>query len=557
MTQSLVPFQPTVISGAWDRLTPTRKVALAAVVVAAVVALILLVTWSSTPEYQVAFTDLKAKDGAAVVQYLKDNNISYKISDGGKTVMVPADQVYEVRLALAADGLPAQGTVGFELFDTINIGMTDFIQQVDYQRALEGELARTISSMTPIQSARVHIVIPKPTLFAEEQKPTTASVVVELKPGEKLSREQVRAISHLVSSAVEGLVPENLAILDTGGRVLSEGAATTASAPVALSASQLEVKRAFERDMESRIQAMLETVVGPGRAIVGVTADMNWDQVQTDNEIYKPTDEGNALRSSQVITEAYTGSGAVPGGIPGTASNIPSAAPSYQTTTTGETGNSYLRNETVSNYEVSKSLSRVVAATGQLKRLSISVMVDNITDTTTLEAIQPAVVAAAGIDFDRGDVITVSNVAFDRTYYAEQRSAVEAAQQRDFILKLAQWAAVAVALVALFFAARGIQRALRPAPAAVEIAGKALPAESVPEDVRAALLKQMERLGSAAEEDLTQLPSVKTIGPPTFDAEAQAAAERAQMIRQLQLMAKNRPQTMAQIIQFWLAEDKK
>lgn len=557
MTQSLVPFQPTVISGVWGRLTPTRKVALAAVVATAIVALILLVTWSSTPEYQVAFTDLNSKDGAAVVQYLKENNISYRITDGGKTVMVPADQVYDVRLALAADGLPTRGTVGFELFDSINIGMTDFIQQVDYQRALEGELARTISSMAPIQSARVHIVIPQPTLFAEEQKPTTASVVVELKPGEKLSREQVRAISHLVSSAVEGLVPENLAILDTEGHVLSEGATTTASAPVALSASQLEVKHAFERDMEARIRAMLETVVGPGRAIVGVTADMNWDQVQTDSEIYKPTDEGNALRSSQVITEAYTGSGAVPGGIPGTASNIPSAAPSYQTTTTGETGNSYLRSETISNYEVSKSLSRVVAATGQLKRLSISVMVDNITDTTTLEAIQPAVVAAAGIDFNRGDVITVSNVAFDRTYYAEQESAREAAQQRDFILKLAQWAAVAVALVALFFAARGIQRALRPAPAAVEIAGKALPAERVPEDVRAALLKQMERLGPAAEEDLTQLPSVKTIGPPTFDADAQAAAERAQMIRQLQLMAKNRPQTMAQIIQFWLAEDKK
>jgi flagellar M-ring protein FliF len=221
---------------------------------------------------------------------------------------------------------------------------------------------------------------------------------------------------------------------------------------------------------------------------------------------------------------------------------------------TGTTGSAYQRSESTTNYEVSKSVSRVVSAAGQVKRLSISVLVDNITNTTTYSAIQPSVIAAAGVDFARGDVVSVSNVVFDRSFYADQETAIAAAEQRDFILKLAQWGAVAAALLVLFLVVRGIQRSLRaPQLAAQRVEISAPPSVPLPADARAALLQEAGRREPGA----AGAAAIRTIGPPTFDADAQAAAEKAQMVRQLQQMAKNRPDTVAQIIQFWMQEDKK
>jgi flagellar M-ring protein FliF len=556
VTQSLVPFTPTELSDAWGRMSMTRKVGLAALAIAAVVGVVVFATWSSSPDYMPAFTDLAPKDGAQVVQYLKDNNISYRLTDGGGTVLVPSDKVYDVRLGLAGEGIPSQGTVGFEIFDTASIGMTDFLQQVDYQRALEGELARTISSLTVVSSARVHIVIPEPSLFTDEQQPATASVMVELEPGQRLSQEQVTAISNLVASAVEGLTTDNLTVVDMDGNVLAGGASDSAgAASLTLTTNQLQTQRGFERDMELRIKSMLEGLLGPGKAIVGVTADMNWDRVETENETFSPAPDGNVLRSSMVISESYVGGGTGAGGIPGTASNIPLAAPSYETSITGTNSSAYVRTEETTNYEISRSVSHISPATGLVERLSISVLVDNITNTTTFSAIEPAVIAAAGVDFVRGDVVTVSNVTFDRSYYEEQTTAADAVRQQEFILQLVKWGAIAVAIVAMFLVVRGIQRSLRPQPAvqALEAAASERSAELV--DARSALLQELERQDETAAFDF---PDLQTIGPPPeLSADQRAAAERAQMVRQLQTMVKNRPGTVAQIIQFWLDEDKK
>lgn len=542
----LLPLNQTELLEIWNRLSPTRKIGLGAVLAAALAGLIFFISWAQTPDYVAAFSEVSATDGAAVLDYLKENNIPYQISDGGGTIRVPSTQVHEVRLALASKGLPGQGTVGFELFDSANLGMTDFTQQVNFQRALEGELARTISSLTTVHAARVHIVIPQPALFSEDKAPTTASVVVELEPGQQLRREQVRAISHLVSSAVEGLLPENLTIVDMDGNVLADGTSSATTAPVALSSSQLEAQRAFERDLELRINSMLANVLGPDQTVVRVAAEMNWDQVETESETYLPEEEGSVVRSSRQLSEITTGSGATVGGVPGVASNVPDAAPSYQTEISGTNGSTYQRTDVTTNYEVSRSISRVVAATGQLKRLSVSVLVDSITDTVTLDAIQQATIAAAGIDPARGDVITINSVSFNRSFNTEQEEALAAAQQREFYLQLAQWGAVAVALLALFFVVRGMQRSLRPAPARQLEEG----------DRRAALVEEVGRAAatSGVEFDETAM-TLGMIGPPTFDTSQKAAAEKAQMLRQLQLMAKNRPETLAQIIQFWLFEE--
>lgn len=555
MSQAITPFNQSKFIEIWNHLSAPRKAGLAAIIAAAVTGLIFFSTWVQTPEYSTAFTDLQAEDGGAIISYLKENNIPYEVANDGKTIRVPSSQVHEIRLTLAGQGLPSKGTVGFELFDTTNLGMTDFTQQVNYQRALEGELARTISSLSAVRNARVHIVVPQPTLFSKDEKKTTASVVVDLESGKQLKQEQVMAITHLVSSAVEGLSPENLALIDMNGNILADGSTLEANAPMALTTTQLEAQHNFERNLEQRIKTMLENVLGPNKAVVGVTAVMNWDQVQTESESYQPGEDGKGIiRSSRYITETQTDNTGSTGGVPGTDTNIPDAASTYQTAISDTNPSGYIRTDLTTNYEISRSVSHIIPATGKIERLSVSVIIDNITDTTTINAIQQATVAAAGIDQTRGDVLNVSSVPFDRSFYTEQEATVETAQQREFYLKLAQWGAIALALLALFFVVRGIQRSLYPQPVkTVQIAQQEMPTiPTTPIDPRTALLEEVTRASATGD---NQIPGLDTIGPPAFDTQQQAAAEKAQMLRQLQLMAKSRPDTLAQIIQFWLAEE--
>ena len=544
MNQSLVSTNQSKPVEIWNQLSLNRKIGLGALLIAAVTGIIFFFTWAQSPEYSAAFTDLKTEDAAAVVDYLKENNISYEIDDDGSTIRVPASQVHEVRLALASQGLPGEGAIGMELFDNANLGMTDFLQQVNYQRALEGELSRTISSLKSVRSARVHIVIPQPTLFSEEEEPTTASIVVDLESGQRLGQEQVQAISHLVSSAVEGLTPDNLTIVDMNGNVLADGTVSANTASMVLSSSQVESQRNFERDMELRIESMLRNVLGPDKAVVRVTADMNWDQVQIETERFFPGEEDGVLRSSRRISETYSGTDDTTGGVPGVAANVPDEAPTFQTEITGTNGSGYQRFDLTTNYEVSRSTSRVISATGQVEQLSVSVMVDNITDTQTIAAIEQATIAAAGINPARGDVLTVNSIPFDRTFEVEQAAALETAQKREFYLQLAQWIAVAIALVALFFVVRSLLRSLRPPEPEITVEGA---------DPQAALLEEVTKASNG--EQLSN-GSILGLGDPlNRDDNQQLAAEKAQMSRQLQLIAKNRPEAIAQIIQFWLAED--
>ncbi len=550
MSQSLIPFKQEAIANTWNKMNSAQKVGLGAIVTAALTALIFFVAWAQTPEYVAAFTDVEAKDGAAIVDYLKTQKIPYQVSEtaNGTSIRVPSSQVHEVRLALASQGLPGKGTVGFELFDTTTLGMTDFTQQINYQRALEGELARTINSLNVVQAARVHIVIPQPTLFSEDQQPTTASIMVDIASGQQMSKEQVKAVSHLVASAVEGLTPDNITIIDMNGNVLSDGEGGSGLADAAaLSSSQNDTQRQVEQSLEYRIKSMLENVLGPDQAVVRVAADMNWDQVHTESENYLPADQGSVVRSSRQITESSSGTDSSTSGVPGASSNIPDAAPSYQTAVTGTTGSSYQHNDITTNFEVSRSTSVVESATGQIKRLSVSVMVNNITDTTVISTIRQATIAAAGLDTKRGDVLTVNSVQFDRAYFAQQEEAMKATQQRDFYLLLARWGIVVVALGAVFLVARGMQRTITLQHAEVlpknEGAGKNLP------DARTALLNSINAVNLDEYEGLGQ------IGPPEFSGSEKEAAAKLQMLRQLQIMAKSRPETLAQVMQYWLSED--
>ncbi len=553
MSQSLVPFKQEALTNVWNKMNTAQRIGLGTLVIAALTAIIFFVAWAQTPEYVAAFTNVDTKDGADIVAYLKEQKISYQVSEnsGGVTIRVPSTQVHEVRLTLAAQGLPGKGTVGFELFDTLNLGLTDFTQQVNYQRALEGELARTISSLTVVRAARVHIVIPKQTLFSQDENPTTASVVVNVETGQQLSKEQVKAISHLVASAVEGLTPSNLTIIDMNGNMLSDGDPNSGLADaVALSSSQIDTQRQVEKTLEYRIKSMLENVLGPDQAVVRVAADMNWDQVHTESENYLPANQGSVVRSSRKMTETTSGTDGSTGGIPGASSNIPGAAPSYQTAVTGTNSSSYQRADVTTNFEVSRSTSVVDSATGQIKRLSVSVLVNNITDTAVISAIQSATIAAAGLNTTRGDKLTVNSISFDRSYFTTQETVMKATQQREFYLLLARWGIVVVALGAVFFVVRGMQRSLSLHRMEVLPDGTIATAGAISANPRETLLDSIDVATS-----LDGYEGLGKIGPPEFGESEKEAAVKMQMLRQLQLVAKNRSDTVAQVIQFWLTEE--
>jgi flagellar M-ring protein FliF len=406
----------------WSGLKPAQRIAIIAGGVLILALAAYAATWTQQPDYAALFSDLSEQDAAAVVEQLKALKEPYRLAQAGAVIQVPQRDVYDVRLQMAKQGLPKGGTVGFELFDNSQLGtlgMTDFMQRVDYQRALEGELARTIGSLDPVASARVHIVIPEQNLFISEQRDPTASIVLQLKPNADLSRVQVQAITHLVASSVEGLKAGNITLVDMQGNVLSLAGDGTDQAPADLQAdsNQTEVQRNYERSLETRLQTMLDQALGPDHAVVRVSATFNWDQKQTDSETYAPRSDGTGVvRSEQTQQEIVDTSGSLPaGGVPGVDSNT--RAPTYPstqvTTTAASLGGKYTTKlNTTRNYEISKVTQTVVQAPGTVQCLSVAVILDNTLPQTQTTGIQAMMAAAAGVDTTRGDSVVVQSIPF-------------------------------------------------------------------------------------------------------------------------------------------------
>src|SRR5438309_470155 len=357
---SLQPvLQP--IKRVWRGLGRGQQIGLAAVAAALVGLLFIVSTVGRGADSAIAYSGLSNDDEAAIVQKLKDAKIPYELQDGG-TIRVPSGQLQEARLATAGMGLggkPAAGS-GFELFNQPSFGQTEFTQKVNYQRALENELARSIGQMDAVDTARVHLVMPEQTLFANQQQPTTASVMLKLKPGKHLDSAQSRSISNMVAGSVQGLKPQNLTIVDINGNTLTpdDGAGSTAG----LSSKQLETQRGYESTTEHNLQAMLDNVLGPGKATVRVAAVMNWDQIEQTNETYTPSDPTKTpVLTNHAITETSNGGAAV-GGVPGAASNNGSAVPTYQGGTAGSGTTS--KTDTETTYQLNKTVQKTVRAAG-------------------------------------------------------------------------------------------------------------------------------------------------------------------------------------------------
>ncbi len=546
----------------WASLGRWTRIAIAGGAAAIVLAMIVFTAGAARPSYAVAFARLSEEDAGAIVAKLKEARIPYRVTPAG-AIEVPREQVQEVRMQLAAAGLPRGGNVGFELFNQNSFGITDFVQKLNYQRALEGELARTIQKLEPVDQARVHLALPQPSLFIDNQRDPTASVVVRLKPGRRLERAQVQSIVHLLSHSVEGLKPQNVTVVDAEGTLLS-GDDQPEQAVARLTAGQLEAKRAYESELEKNVQAMLDRVLGPAKASVRVNATMVWDQVETSSETYSPANRPPQVRSSRELSERVLAPGQ-PGGVPGTDANIPPtqepvAAP-------GQNRGPFERRETTTNYELSKTVEKTIKAPGTVQRLSVAVVLDSAApiEQAQVDALTNLVAAAVGIDQSRGDVVSVAALPFNRTESERIQQQFEEARRWELALSGARLLAALLGplflLVALWLLlgrpgmpgrvrqeartdGAPSHRELVPAGAA---AGGAARSETAP---LTAGTPDEEPVEDEGEEPLWTLPG------PTREQKIKAR-RRTAIREQITRLASQSPDTLAQLIQTWIDEDRR
>lgn len=389
-------------------------------------------TWSQSPDYRVLFSNVNDRDGGAIIASLTQMNVPYKFADGGGAILVPATQVHEARLRLASQGLPKGSLVGFELMETSKLGTSQFLEQVNYQRALEGELARSIQSVSAVGGARVHLAIPKPSVFLRDQQKPSASVLVNLNTGRTLEPGQVSAIVHLVSSSVPDLLVKNVAVIDQNGNLLS--AQNDTLQQNGLDPGQLKYVKTMEQDYVRRIESIVLPVVGDANVHAQVTADVDFSQTEQAEETWRPNQSAAAAAiRSQTLNESSNGAGSPGGGVPGALSNqppSPAAAPiagqSAASATAANTSATSTTKNTAVSYEVDKSLKHIRYATGNVKRLSVAVVVNyrKLTaksgkvsykprTTEEMEQINKLVREAMGYSESRGDSVTVANTAFN------------------------------------------------------------------------------------------------------------------------------------------------
>ncbi len=387
--------------------------------------------WGKTPDYRVLYGNLSDRDGGAIIESLQQMNVPYKFAEGGGALLVPADKVHEVRLRMASQGLPKGSLVGFELMENQKFGTSQFLEQMNYQRALEGELARSVQTLASVQSARVHLAIPKPTVFVKEQQQPGASVVLTLHPGRTLDGSQISGIVHLISSSVPNMPAKNVTVVDQSGALLSSAKEGSTGQ---MDATQISYVRQIEQAYINRIEAIIAPLIGANNVRAQVTADVDFAQTEQTAESYKPNQDPkeSTLRSQQTMAST-NGGGQNASGVPGALSNqppIPATAPivapsSSVAVATGGGVASSLKESTV-NYEVDRTIRHTKLPVGSIKRLSVAVVLNNRTVTdkngkksskplndSEKEQITALVKDAMGFNVSRGDSLNVLNSAFN------------------------------------------------------------------------------------------------------------------------------------------------
>ncbi|MGD0966785.1 MAG: flagellar basal-body MS-ring/collar protein FliF [Candidatus Aquilonibacter sp.] len=519
---------------------------------------LLALTWlyvGRGQQYETLFSNLSAEDAAAVTQHLKDDKVPYHLSSDGKTVYVPAPDVSDERVAIAGSGLIKGGSTGYELFDRTNFGMTEFTEKVDKTRAVEGELERTIDGLDPVESSRVNIATPDQSLYTSTQEPTTASIAIKTKPGASLDAGQVKGITMLVSNAVEGLKPEDVTIVNQDGQILLPGAGPTGSGAggdasadaLKLTQEQLLAKERYESQLQTSIQSMLDSTLGPKHAVARVSTKMNFDANSTQSKVYAP--QGTVL-SSQSERESYVGTQPVRNpavGVPGTTSNIGT----YQAQNQQANGR-YNRTKSTTNYDITEQNINHIDAPGKVLQTSVAVLVDSSAQTAgapgvpvaanaqtyqltpaNVQQIRNTVIAAADLNIAQGDQVSVEAIPFNPSVV----NAGAAPSATTTVLGVPVWALAAVG-IAVLLAGVGL------------IAMRSRRSRFAPQT-------ELPSFDTSLAEELPPFEEHPILeGAPGIAAPIRSAADltREQMIEYVTTVAQENPDSIAKLVKLWLAE---
>lgn len=546
-----------------NRLRANPKIPLIVAGAAAIAILVAMVLWAKSPDYRTLYSNVSDQDGGAIVTQLTQLNIPYRFADNGGAIEVPADKVHELRLRLAQQGLPKGGAVGFELLDQEKFGISQFSEQINYQRALEGELARTIETLGPVKTARVHLAMPKPSLFVREQKNPSASVTVTLEPGRALDEGQISAVTHLVSSAVAGLPTGNVTVVDQSGHLLTQSNTSSRD----LNDAQLKYANDVEGRIQRRIEAILGPIVGSGNIHAQVTAQINFDNKEQTEEQYSPNGDAAqaVMRSRQLNTTEQIG-GQNPGGVPGALSNQPAPANNapistppanpqngqqngqqnnqqQQTTSTAANAGprNSSRNETT-NYEVDRTIRHTKMNVGDVQRLSVAVVVNYKTlpdgkplplTTDQMKQIEDLTREAMGFTEKRGDSLNVVNSPFTAT--DETGGELPFWQQQSFIeqmMSAGRWLLVLIVAWLLW------RKAIRP-----QLTRRAEEAKAAQEMINARQdIEEAVEVRLSKDEQTQQRRVNQRLG----------AEVMSQRIRE---MSDNDPRVVALVIRQWMSND--
>ncbi|NIY48666.1 flagellar basal-body MS-ring/collar protein FliF [Cedecea colo] len=559
-TNGIKSNNTTTLIAAFERIRANPKIALIVSAAAAISLIVALALWAQSPNYRVLYSNISDRDGGAIVAQLGQMNVPYRFDERGGAIMVPADRIYEARLKLAQMGLPKGGAVGFELLDQEKFGISQFSEQVNYQRALEGELSRTIENLGPVRRARVHLAIPKPSLFVRNEKQPSASVTVHLDNGRSMDTSQVNAITWLIASAVPGLNADLVTVVDRTGRLLSQHGGQ------AQQTSRLKYTSEVEADFQRRIQSILAPIVGSQNVRAQVTAQVDFTTHEQTAERFQPNSapEKMAIRSRQT-SDAEQGGKTSNGGVPGALSNqppTPATAPLTQplgTANQAQEGAGNANNKSAAagandavaiipfnsnkdattNYELDRTLTHIKRSTGSIERLSVAVVVNHVLNKEgnltplakeQMEQITALVKEAVGYSEARGDTLNIVNSAFST---ADDERVLPLWQQPEAInLLLAAARYLLVGIVAWVLWRKAVQ------PAWMRNQELAL-----------------QRLKLEKEARQAELDALSSKNEQTAKMKAQARIDVELNAQHLREMAENGPQVIALVMRQWMNKE--
>lgn len=501
-------------------MSPSQAIMLFGVVAGIIVGIIVISNWVYSVNYSTLYSNLDPSEAGEIVSYLNEREIQYKLTDGGRNISVPSSDVYSVRISLASQGLPRTGNIGYSIFDQSNLGMTEFLQNLNFRRALEGELMRTIMQLSDVQAARVHIVMPKDRLFKKDQVEATASVVLKLKRPDGLTKSQIAGITHLVASSVEGLKPGNISILDYNGNLLSSEMESDVLA--GLSSSQLEVRKNVENYLEDKAQSMLDGVIGDGRSIIRVTAELDFQQMEKTSEMYDPNSA--VVRSEEKSEQTKKAS--------------------EKQEELAESSDEDKVESSITNYEINKTVEHIVNAVGGIERLSVAVLLDGVykevegeggvvetvyepRSQEEIDRLSAIVKNAVGFDDQRNDQIEVVNISFDRTSMEYEQDKLDSIYQQEFFYEIGKKVLmVLLAVLAFLYFRRKAKRlfialgrflpptrsyrpASQPEYVSTQESEEELAPEIKPESRRPKLIDQMQKTADDRPEEIAKV--IKTM----------------------------------------------